>query len=296
MRRLVIGAALLIAAATVGVAALPAQAAGSLTATFSKDSDWGSGYQGKYTIANGTATAITSWKVEFDLPAGTSVGTFWDALVSQSGGHVVATNREYNGNVAAGGSASFGFVVSGSGVPSNCKLNGASCAGGGGGGDTTPPSTPGNLHVVGTPTSSTVSLAWNASTDNVGVTGYDVISGGSVVASATGTSTTVGGLNPSTTYTFTVKARDAAGNASAASTAVSATTGSGGGGGGNPLPVAPYVDMGSWPTPVLTDMATAGNLKGFTLAFVNSAGCKASWFNAYDPRSKWQSAEIQKIS
>src|SRR5204863_8932677 len=122
MRRLVIGAALLIAAATVGVAALPAQAAGSLTATFSKDSDWGSGYQGKYTIANGTATAITSWKVEFDLPAGTSVGTFWDALVSQSGGHVVATNREYNGNVAAGGSASFGFVVSGSGGPSNRKL------------------------------------------------------------------------------------------------------------------------------------------------------------------------------
>src|SRR6266513_1365512 len=110
MRRLVIGAALLIAAATVGVAALPAQAAGSLTATFSKDSDWGSGYQGKYTIANGTATAITSWKVEFDLPAGTTVGTFWDALVSSSGGHYTFTNREYNGTLGNGASASFGFV------------------------------------------------------------------------------------------------------------------------------------------------------------------------------------------
>ena len=64
---------------------------------------------------------------------------------------------------------------------------------------------------------------------------------------------------------------------------------------GSPIPVAPYVDMGEWPTPVLSTMASAGHLKGFTLGFVTSAGCKASWFNAYDPRSAWQSAEIAKI-
>jgi hypothetical protein len=61
------------------------------------------------------------------------------------------------------------------------------------------------------------------------------------------------------------------------------------------LPVAPYVDMGSWPTPSLSTMSKASGVKSYTLGFVTSAGCKASWFNAYDPRSKWQSAEIQKI-
>src|SRR5204862_6462105 len=112
MRRLVIVAALLIAAATVGVAALPAQAAGSLTATFSKDSDWGSGYQGKYTVANATGATVTGWKVEFDLPAGSTVGTYWDALLTSSGGHYPFTNRQYNGTLANGASARVGFAVS----------------------------------------------------------------------------------------------------------------------------------------------------------------------------------------
>ncbi|MCT9929008.1 glycoside hydrolase family 75 protein [Planotetraspora sp. A-T 1434] len=103
--------------------------------------------------------------------------------------------------------------------------------GGGGGGDTTAPSVPTSLRVTGT-TSSSVSLAWNASTDNVGVTGYQVFRGGSLVTTVTGTSYTNTGLASSTTYSFTVKARDAAGNLSAASSAVSATTATGGGGGG----------------------------------------------------------------
>jgi hypothetical protein len=64
---------------------------------------------------------------------------------------------------------------------------------------------------------------------------------------------------------------------------------------GAPLPVAPYVDMGEFPTPVLSSMASSGHVKGFTMAFVTSVGCKASWFNAFDPRTRWQSDEIAKI-
>ena len=64
---------------------------------------------------------------------------------------------------------------------------------------------------------------------------------------------------------------------------------------GSPLPVAPYVDMGEWPTPSLSAMSAAGNVKGFTLGFVTSWGCKASWFGAYDPRANWQGDEIAKI-
>jgi hypothetical protein len=61
------------------------------------------------------------------------------------------------------------------------------------------------------------------------------------------------------------------------------------------MPVAPYVDMGAWPTPVLTDMAIAGNLKNFTLAFVTAVGCHASWFNAYDPRAAWAKDQVDAI-
>jgi hypothetical protein len=106
----------------------------------------------------------------------------------------------------------------------------------------------------------------------------------------------VGGLAASTTYSFTVKAHDAAGNVSGASGAVSVKTASGGGGGGGgTLFTAPYIDMGSWPTPVLADVASAGSLKNFTLAFITASGCKAMWFNAYDPRSQWELADINTL-
>lgn len=97
--------------------------------------------------------------------------------------------------------------------------------------DTTAPTTPAGLTVTGT-TSSSASLSWSASTDNVGVTGYEVFQNGGTtpVASPTGTSVTVPGLSSSTAYSFTVKARDAAGNRSGASAAVTATTTAGSGG------------------------------------------------------------------
>ncbi|WP_425444697.1 cellulase family glycosylhydrolase [Streptomyces phaeoluteigriseus] len=99
----------------------------------------------------------------------------------------------------------------------------------GGGTDTAAPSAPAGLRATGT-TSSSVSLAWNASTDDVGVTGYVMYRDGAQIATTTGTSHTVGGLSPSSAYTFTVRARDAVGNVSPASEALTATTGSGGGG------------------------------------------------------------------
>ncbi|MFG2818196.1 glycoside hydrolase family 6 protein [Kitasatospora sp. NPDC048365] len=97
---------------------------------------------------------------------------------------------------------------------------------GGGTSDTTAPSVPTGL--AGTATSSSVALTWAASTDNVGVTGYDIYRGGVLVGSSTGTSFTSTGLTASTAYSFTVRAKDAAGNVSAASAALSVTTTSGG--------------------------------------------------------------------
>ncbi|MFI5728732.1 fibronectin type III domain-containing protein [Kribbella sp. NPDC051587] len=99
---------------------------------------------------------------------------------------------------------------------------------GGGGGDTQAPTAPGNPRST-TTTANSVSLAWDASTDNVGVTGYDVYNGSTLATSVAGTSATVSGLSADTSYTFTIKAKDAAGNVSPASGAVAARTQPGGG-------------------------------------------------------------------
>jgi chitodextrinase len=89
--------------------------------------------------------------------------------------------------------------------------------------DTLPPSIPTNL--VATPAStSQINLTWSASTDDVGVTAYNVYRNGKVVTTVPGTSYNDSGLSAATTYTYTVTALDAAGNESAQSAAVSATT------------------------------------------------------------------------
>ena len=149
--------------------------------------------------------------------------------------------------------------------------------GGGGGGDTQVPTAPTGLTSTGK-TSSTVSLSWAASTDNVGVTGYDVYSGSNQVLSVSGTSGTVTGLAASTAYTFTVKARDAAGNSSAASNAVSVTTSAGTGGGTGFTQAAPYLYEGWGDPPSPSTVMSATGIKWFTMAFVlDSGGCNPSW-------------------
>ena len=70
-----------------------------------------------------------------------------------------------------------------------------------------------------------VDLSWNPSSDNVGVTGYQVRRNGTLIATATTTSFVDAGLSANTTFSYTVAARDAAGNVSANSTAANATTG-----------------------------------------------------------------------
>ncbi|WP_372007545.1 lytic polysaccharide monooxygenase [Paenibacillus chitinolyticus] len=104
-----------------------------------------------------------------------------------------------------------------------------------GGGTGTPtdnqaPTVPAGVTASGV-TANSVTLNWSASSDNVGVTGYDVYQGSTLVGTSTTTSFTVTGLAADTSYTFTVKAKDAAGNTSAASSAVTAKTTAGGTGG-----------------------------------------------------------------
>jgi chitinase len=94
---------------------------------------------------------------------------------------------------------------------------------GGGGGDTQAPTAPTNLRVTGS-TPSSVSLAWNAASDDVGVSGYDVLRNGAVIGGGGATSFTAAGLAANTSFAFTVRARDAAGNVSAQSNQVTGAT------------------------------------------------------------------------
>ena len=89
-------------------------------------------------------------------------------------------------------------------------------------GDTQAPTTPGNFRSPSA-TGSSVSLAWNSATDDVGVTEYAVYRGGNLVGTGLGTTRTVTGLACGTTYSFAVEAADAAGNRSAQATLNAAT-------------------------------------------------------------------------
>lgn len=89
--------------------------------------------------------------------------------------------------------------------------------------DTTPPSVPTGL--TATAISSTqINLSWNASTDNVAVTGYQVFRNGTQVGPSTTTTFSDTGLSPSTSYSYTVRAVDASTNPSGQSQPASATT------------------------------------------------------------------------
>ncbi|MFD2561359.1 endonuclease [Aquimarina rubra] len=96
--------------------------------------------------------------------------------------------------------------------------------------DTEAPTVPTNL-MVSNETSNSIDVSWTASTDNTAVTEYDVYVNSVFNKSVATTSTTVNGLSAETTYSFTVLAKDAAGNESAQSNAVNGTTLAGTGGG-----------------------------------------------------------------
>ncbi|MFB7995262.1 glycosyl hydrolase family 18 protein [Streptomyces sp. NPDC056002] len=219
---------LLPAAALVGLAtpSHAAAAASTATATYVKTQDWGTGFEGKWTVKNTGTTALSSWTVEWDFPSGTKVTSAWDATVTNSADHWTAKNVSWNGSLAPGASVSFGFNGSGPGAPSGCKLNGASCDGGDVPGDAAP-------SAPGTPTASSVTdtsvkLAWTAATDDKGIKNYDVLRDGAKVATVTGTSYSDTGLAAGTDYSYTVQARDTADQTGPASGSVKVHTTGGG--------------------------------------------------------------------
>ncbi|CAM5780546.1 glycosyl hydrolase family 18 protein [Cellulomonas persica] len=113
------------------VAALPANAAGTFTATFTSAGDWGTGHQASVQVTNGTTSTASTWTLEFDLPAGTTITSSWDADVTRTGNHYKVTSKSWAGPFAPGASQTWGYIGSGPfAQPTGCTVNGAACAGG----------------------------------------------------------------------------------------------------------------------------------------------------------------------
>jgi hypothetical protein len=142
--------------------------------------------------------------------------------------------------------------------------------------DTQPPSAPTNLATSATGQTGTT-LSWTASTDNVGVAGYDVFVNATKVASTTTqTSYTLTGLTCGTSYTLGVEPYDAAGNRSARSTNVASTSACSSGG----ATASFYSSSSPWNTPIASGAAIDPNSSAMVNALVaagNSQGFLVTW-------------------
>ncbi|MER7922858.1 cellulose binding domain-containing protein [Streptomyces sp. NPDC096057] len=301
MRRASTRAALTAALMVGGMATTAAPAAHAadntgLIASFGITSTWGTGFEGGYTVTNKSTHTVTSWTITFTLPATETVTSSWNGTVTHSGTQYTITSPTWETPLDPGDSApvvGMDFGYSGSVVqPSACLINNGPCAGVPA--DTVAPSTPSGLAVRDTGPG-TVTLGWNASTDNVGVVGYRVYEGSNVIATTSGTGTTfkVIGLLPGSSHSFTVTALDDSTNESAHSATLTGTAGSG----TTPGVAAPFIDLGAYPTPNLTQIATNTGLRQFSLGFITagSTGCNASWFNSFDPGAAWDRADFDSL-
>ncbi|GIJ25364.1 chitinase [Micromonospora qiuiae] len=139
-RALWVGAVVAVTVATVPVAS--AFGAGSVTTSFTRVQDWGTGHETRVTITNGSDASLSTWRIEFELPSGTSISSFWDADITRDGNRYVAVKKSWAGALAPGASFSWGYNGTGAyRAPLNCTINGASCGGGTPPPTTTPPTT-----------------------------------------------------------------------------------------------------------------------------------------------------------
>ncbi|MFD4585474.1 glycosyl hydrolase family 18 protein [Streptomyces sp. NPDC058423] len=287
-------ALLLPLAAMVGLAT-PAQAATSATATYAKVQDWGSGFEGKWTVKNTGTTSISSWTVEWDFPSGTSVTSAWDADVTSSGTHWTAKNKSWNGTLAPGATVSFGFNGAGAGSPANCRINGGSCDGGTVPGDN-PPSAPGTPSASGV-TNTSVTLSWTAATDDKGIKNYDVLRDGSRVATVTGLTYTNTGLTAGTDYSYTVQARDTADQTGPVSgaRAVRTTGGDPGPGPGSKIKLGYFTNWGvygrNYHVKNLVTSGTAAKITHINYAFGNVQNGQCTIGDSYADYDKAYTAD-----
>ncbi|MCX5212682.1 cellulose binding domain-containing protein [Kitasatospora sp. NBC_00240] len=251
----VVGASVVAAAVVAGavVALATSASAASLGAVYSRTSTWDGGYTGQYLVTNPDSRAIDDWTLSFDLPAGASISSLWNAGFTASGQHITVKPESWNKHLDPGKTLSVGFVVQGSGAaqaePGNCLINNASCKAG----DGTLPTPSGRPTTTPTVQPS---------------------------ASATAAPTTAA---PSPTATRTPTATPTGATPTPTPTAAP-VTGTG---------FAPYVDTSLYPPYDLVATAKATGVKNFNLAFVVSGGgCTPKWGGVSDLATDAVAAQI----
>ncbi|GAA1258088.1 discoidin domain-containing protein [Kitasatospora nipponensis] len=164
-----------------------------------------------------------TWSAATDNVAVTGYDLYADGALLTS---LPAAALSYTDTRPAGATVS--YFVRAHDAAGNQSANSDTVTRTGQGGDTTAPTAPTALTLT-QPQSGQIRLTWGAATDNVAVTGYDVLRGGVQIASVGATTLGYTDSQPDgTTVSYTVKAHDAAGNESAASNTVT-RTGSGSG-------------------------------------------------------------------
>ncbi|WP_281252563.1 cellulose binding domain-containing protein [Lentzea kentuckyensis] len=134
MHRSTSAAVAVLAAALTAFAAIGgtprAEAAAGCRVDYQVTSEWQGGFTASLNVTN-LGDAVTSWRLSWSYGGGQTVGQIWNGTVRQSGAQVTVDNVSYNGSLATGGSAGFGFVANGptTPVPSDFALNGTACTG-----------------------------------------------------------------------------------------------------------------------------------------------------------------------
>ena len=171
------------------------------------------------TVTGSTTTSLSiSWGASFDNVSVTGYDVY-------KGSTVAGTTSTFTSYTVSGLTCGTSYTLAvdafdaagNKSTKTSLTTSTAACA------DTQAPTTPTSLVVTGSTTSS-VSISWSASFDNVSVTGYDVYNGSTVAGTtSTFTSYTVSSLTCGTSYTIAVDAFDAAGNKSTKTSLTTAT-------------------------------------------------------------------------
>ncbi|APE21793.1 MULTISPECIES: glycoside hydrolase family 18 protein [Streptomyces] len=256
-RNKVVGAVVAVAVAGGVAFALTGTAqAAAVGAAYTRTSSWAGGYTGQYVVTNETSTPQSDWTLEFDLPAGTTIGSLWNGEHTVSGSHVTVKPASWNKQLAPGASVTVGFVTSAAGQagdPANCLINKAACSAGG----TAP--TP-----SGRPTTTAPSPT----------------------ATPRPTATATATASPRPTATATTAPTP---TATPTPTPTATATGSPAG----TARYAPYVDTSLYPAYDLLATADATGVKEFNLAFITSGGsCAPLWGGVTDLANDKVAAQI----
>ena len=163
-----------------------------------------------------TGSANLSWTASTDNIAVTYYKVFVNGIFSRNS----STNSVTVSGLTQGTNYNFSVAaVDGAGnvSPQSNIVNGTTLV------DNEAPTNPTNL-AVGSVGSNNIEVLWSASTDNVGVASYDIYLNGALVGSTSSTTSNIANLDPATTYSIYVVAKDAGGNISGPSNTVTATT------------------------------------------------------------------------